>query len=411
MLQSYLTVAAIIVGIGIVQFANGIIQNVLPLHMTVAGFPPTAVGLMVTAHPLGFLAGCVLVPRMVRSVGHIRAFTVFAAATAITTLAFAIATNTALWASLRLSTGFCSAGLFTVAESWLNDQAPGAMRGRVIGAYMLTQKLAFAGGALLLGLGDVRAPMFLMAGSAAYSLSLIPVALTRAPSPPVPKLVTLGMRRLYRIAPAAALGCAASGMVNTAVLNLTPVYGARLGLPVPAITVLMAALQVGSLVLQWPLGWLSDRMDRRYVIVGCSAAVALLSAVLALAGGASAGLLYGLFAIWGGFGLSIYGLCIGHANDGAEPEIRVALSSSLLFAWAAGGVAGPTVAAGAIDLLGPAGLFVFAATASTGFTLFVAWRMVRRPAVRPPPRPAGEASPVGLAGAASPLPPRSGSAD
>ena len=374
----YLAVAAIIVGVAILQGANGVTGMFLPLRMTAEHFPATAFGFVVTAHSLGFAVGCLLAVRIIQRVGHIRAFSAFAAAMSAVSLAFAIDTNPAWWTCLRILTGFCSAGLMTIAESWLNERTPNYARGRVIGVYMICNKLSFALGQLSLATGSVMGYGFLMISAAGYSLSLIPLAMSTSTSPPIPKVQRLGVRELYRFAPAAAVGCFATGLINTPVISIGPVYAAQLGWSNTTISVLMAGMQIGSLMLQWPLGWMSDKFDRRYVIVGSSAAVALISLALGLATDAPFALLLLLFAFWGGFALTIYAICIAHANDFAEPEQRVALSSTLLLAWASGSTVGPTLASLVMDQVGPGGLFLYCAVIAAVVTLFVLWRMTRR---------------------------------
>jgi len=315
MTNPYLAVIAIVLGVAVLQVGNGLFGAFLPIRMSQDGAQATLVGLVVTGHAAGFLVGCLTVPLLIAAFGHIRAFAVFAAATAAATLAFAIDPNARLWIALRIVTGFCSAGLFTVAESWLNDMTPSSARGRVVSFYMLFNKMAFAGGQLLLLSGDVAGFAFFMIASACYSLSLVPVALNTAASPKAPRVAAFSAAELVRIAPAGTVGCFVAGLVNTAVLNIAPVYLGGIGESTDNIAWLLASMQIGSLLLQWPLGWLSDRIDRRIVIAIASGAVTLASLAIAVLGDVGPGLLVALFALWGGFGLSIYAICIAHAND------------------------------------------------------------------------------------------------
>jgi MFS family permease len=376
-----LAVAAIVLGVAVLQVANGVIGTFLPIRLKVEGFSTAAIGLVATAQALGFLVGCLAVPGVIRSLGHIRAFAVFAAATSAAALALAIAIEPGYWIGLRLATGFCSAGLFTVAESWLNDRTPSSARGSVISIYMIVNKMAFVAGQLLLTVGDIGGTMFFMVASAFYSLSLIPVATTRSTSPALPPVARLPLARLYRIAPAAAVGCFATGLSNPAVIAITPVYGTSLGYSAATIAGLLAALQVGSLLMQWPLGWVSDRVDRRAVILVCAGVVAAVSWLIAAMADAPVGVVYLLYAVWGAFGLSVYSVCIAHANDFAPPGMTVPLSSTLLLAWASGSVIGPTAATLVMEVVGPRGLFDYSAAVFVATGLFVAWRMTRRRAV------------------------------
>ena len=291
-------------------------------------------------------------------------------------MVFAVSQFVALWFFLRVAMGFCQAGLFTVVEGWLSAAAPAQARGGVLSFYLVATKVAIVGGQLLLGQVDTTSPIWFEVAGAVFTLSLIPVALTRTQQPPPARLEVLGPRELYRVAPAAVAGCVASGLLNSALLGLTPIYGTRVGLEPRMVVWLLTAFQLGSFVCQWPLGRLSDRLDRRLVIAGCVLAVAALSVATALAG-AGAWLLP-LYFLLGGSTLTFYAVAVAHAADFAEPDQMVGVSSSLLLAWAAGAAIGPSLAAPFIDLIGPGGLFIYSLLIATALFAFVLWRMTRR---------------------------------
>ncbi|WP_342236061.1 MFS transporter [Inquilinus sp. OTU3971] len=378
----YLPVAAIILGISVLQIANGILVTILPISLTQAGYSIQAFSAVATAHSLSFLLGCVLSTRIIGAVGHIRAFAAYAAATSVTALSFTLAPDPAWWMALRLVTGFCSAGLFTVAESWLNEMTPNAHRGRVFSVYTIVQKVALVGGQFVLLVigGPVVLGLFMIA-SAFYSMSLIPVAMTQAPTPSIAEIRTLPLRQLYRIAPAAVIGCVSSGLINSAVASIGPIWGLQVGLGVGLAGAIPAMSQVGNLLAQWPLGRLSDRVDRRMVMLGASVVTILVSLALALARPDSDWLLAALFGLWGAASISTYGICVAHANDLAPRGTAVALSSSLLLCWGVGACAGPLVASTVMGWVGPQGLFLHGAAIATVTAIFTAWRMTRRQAL------------------------------
>lgn len=377
MIQHYGAAVAVIGGVTLLQLANTIFAVVLPLQLALGGFSGTTAGIVTTAYGAGFLVGCFAAPVLIRDVGHIRAFAVLAAVCAVVSLIFGATRLVPLWFVLRLLMGFCQAGLFTVVEGWLAAATPAPARGRVLAFYMVTTKVAIVGGQLALSRLDAAALLWFEVASAVFSLSLIPVALTRTPAPPPPHLELLRPHDLYRIAPAAIVGCMGSGLLNSAALGLTPIYGTRLGLPVELIVLLLSLAQLGSLVLQWPLGWLSDRIDRRLVIVGCALGVAALSLLIMQAEAARPWLVL-LFFLWGGCSLSFYAVAVAHAGDFARADQMVGVSSGTLLAWAVGAAIGPTLAAPFIDLLGPGGLFVYTGLVAAALALFVLWRMTRR---------------------------------
>ena len=376
MLKHYGAVAGIVGGVTLLQLANTLLSVVLPLTLALNGYSGTTAGLVVSGYGLGFLAGCIVTPRLIRDVGHIRAFAVLAAICSVTSMVFAVSQFVALWFFLRVAMGFCQAGLFTVVEGWLSAAAPAQARGGVLSFYLVATKVAIVGGQLLLGQVDTTSPIWFEVAGAVFTLSLIPVALTRTQQPPPARLEVLGPRELYRVAPAAVAGCVASGLLNSALLGLTPIYGTRVGLEPQMVVWLLTAFQLGSFVCQWPLGRLSDRLDRRLVIAGCVLAVAALSVATALAG-AGAWLLP-LYFLLGGSTLTFYAVAVAHAADFAEPDQMVGVSSSLLLAWAAGAAVGPSLAAPFIDLIGPGGLFIYSLLIATALFAFVLWRMTRR---------------------------------
>ncbi|MFL5334499.1 MAG: MFS transporter [Geminicoccaceae bacterium] len=379
MLKHYGAVVGVVGGVTLLQFANTLLSVVLPLQLALAGYSGTTAGLVISGYGAGFLIGCLVTPRLIRDVGHIRAFAVLAALCSVTSMVFAASQLVLLWFVLRLLMGFCQAGLFTVVEGWLSAAAPAKARGGVLSFYLVSTKVAIVGGQLFIGqLGAMSSNWFLVAG-AVFTLSLIPIALTHTPQPPSPRLQLLGPRDLYRVAPAAVVGCLASGLLNSALLGLTPIYGTRLGLAPAFVVWLLTAFQLGSFVCQWPLGRLSDRVDRRMVIAGCVLAVAALSVVAALAGGRQDWLV-SVYFLLGASTLTFYAVAVAHAADFAEPDQMVGVSSSLLLAWAAGAAAGPTLAAPFIDLLGPPGLFLYSLLIAVGLAAFVLWRMTRRAA-------------------------------
>ncbi len=385
--RSFPSVLSVLFGAGILNVAHGLLGIYLPLRLASAGFAASDVGLMAAGFSLGFILGCLTVSRMIARVGHIRVFAAAAALAAAATLAFPIALDPVLWIGLRAVHGLATAALFTVLESWLNDRAPSAHRGTIMAVYMIVGRLAVVAGQFALLAGDIESLVFIMLGSAAYSLCLIPMAVTRAPTPKVPRVATMRLTDFYRLAPAAAIGVFCVGALNAAVINLGPVYGVRIGLTAGEAAAAMAALQFGSLVLQWPMGWLSDRLDRRLVIALTGVAVAAVSLLIAVVGPNDHRLVVGLFAAWGALSLSIFAVIVAHANDRVRSEDRVALASTLLLTWAVGSVIGPPVASAFMDWLGPDALFFYAATVALAMGGFVAWRMTRRAPQPPPERP------------------------
>jgi len=306
---------------------------------------------------------------------------VLAALLSVTAVLFTVSEAPLAWGALRFVTGICFAGIYSVIESWVSGVAGSAHRGRLLAAYMICNKTALMFGQGLLALGDAKSAAFFLVVCVCFSLSLVPVALTRTGDPFESGQETLGIRTLYRIAPIGIVGCVGAGLNNSAVLGLTPVYGLHVGFAPNVVPMLIVAAQVGSLAAQWPLGWLSDRIDRRRVIIAITMIGAAASLGAGLVGGASLPVVLALFAIWGACSLSVYPICVAHASDFAEPAQLVPLIGSLLFGWAIGSVVGPPIATFAMTRFGPAGLPFYAAAIAVLVGLFAAWRMSRRPPV------------------------------
>jgi MFS family permease len=399
MLKSQLVpLAAVIAASAIFQLSNSALGTLLPVRLGLAEAGELATGLIATAYALGFVVGCMIGARVIRTVGHIRAFATFAATAAVTSLLFQVAVDPGLWFALRVVHGICIAGLSTVVDSWINDRTPNALRGQVIAIYTITITLAMTGSQFLIGIFDVSSAQLIMVVSGLFSLALIPVSLTRAETPAQPKVIAVSVRRLYRVAPVAAVGCFAVGFMNTAVMNITPYFLSSAAVSAATIGLLMAMIQTGRLVLQWPVGLLSDRVDRRLVILGASIAIVVIMLALALVGPAKGAALRGesgdlvrlgiiaLFCLWGGFALTLYAICVAHAQDRGGPGEAVALTSSLLFAWAIGATIGPLVAGLLMEWLGERMLFYFAAGIAAFLASFTGWRLVLREPAPPDER-------------------------
>ncbi len=381
MYSPYFTVAAVIAGVTILQAASGLLLVLLPLRMTAEGFSVQSMGWVAAAHGAGFLAGCLITNRLVSAIGHVRAFAALAAALSAIALSFATFDSPAAWVALRFTGGVSFAGLYAVAESWIAERTPRALRGRVLGFYTVCTKVALVTAPLSLTALALEGPWAFMLVSALCSLALLPVTTTRSANPAPPTQNALGIGELYRLAPVGVLGCFSIGLINAPLLSLIPVYGGATGLDLARVVVLFPVLQLGSLVLQWPLGRWSDRGDRRRIICGLHIAVAILSLPIAFLDAPPQWLLLPLLFLLGGAALSIYAICVAHAGDHASPDQMVSLLSGLLLSWGIGAAIGPAVAAAVMDTVGPRGLFMYLAVVALAFALYVVHRMsVRSPA-------------------------------
>jgi MFS family permease len=365
-----------------VQLAQALLAVRIPLAMEADDLSRTSLGLVAAAYAAGFMGGAWLGPRLLARVGHIRVFSACAAIMAVSALALHAAELAASWMAVRVIAGASMALMFAAAESWMNSSIASRERGSVIGLYMVATKAAMAFGAFL-GTGFASdAPEPFMIAAALVALAIAPVCFTTRAPPEPPKAEPLAIGALFRTAPAAVISSIGAGVVNAGVLALAPVYAAEL-FGEGSATLFYAAAWLGSLVLQWPAGRLSDRVDRRLVIAALSGLAAVSALALAALGPIlpfwAAAL---IFASWGAGALSFYGIGVAHMADRSEPGQMARATAGLLFVWAAGSIAGPMLQGPIMDLTGVGGIFWFAGTALVVLTGAMVWRRQTR---EPPP--------------------------
>lgn len=267
-------------GAFLLVLASGLVSTLLGVRLVQEGYPAYVPGIVGAAYFVGLVTGSLTIHRAVAGVGHIRVFAACASVCSAAMLAHGFALDPYLWSGLRLIEGFCIAGLYICIESWLHDRAGNETRGRLLAIYMTVVYFGLGASQLLLKLWEPSSFALFGVCSLLMSLSLVPVALTRTPAPPLPSPQFFGIRRLYEISPLGVAGSVASCVVLGAFYGLGPVFAAGAGLDVAGTARFMTATILGGLVLQWPLGWLSDRFDRRTVISGVCAAIALFGAAM-----------------------------------------------------------------------------------------------------------------------------------
>ncbi len=370
-------IAPVLLGVICAQAALGVSTPLIPLLLLRASASTTAIGIVASCYFLGFLAGAMTAQRIVMRVGHIRAFAVFAATAADAALLMVFSDRAWEVAILRLAVGYACSGLFLVAESWLNDRADGATRGRVFGAYLVASWGASAAGPLALNVVDASPLLFVLVGLA-FATAVLPMALTVQPNPEMRSRARLSLRALFRVSPVGA-GCAlASGLLNSAYYSLTPVYLRSLGYGAGQVAAFISAAMVAGLLVQVPVGVLSDHFGRRPVTLatlGLSLAAAIamvLSGRLPFIWLASLGFLYA------GASAPLYGLAAGQTNDRMQRGDYVAASGALLFTWSLGSSVGPLLAGVAMSRLGAPGLFAYLIAVLAAVGLFTIVRMVQR---------------------------------
>jgi MFS family permease len=376
-------VFSLLFGCGLLVLGNGLIGILLPVRLGIEQVSADVSGLVMSAYYLGFMMGSVSGQGIIRRVGHIRAFAAFAALATATSLVHALVFNVALWAILRILTGFCIAALYATIESWLNVKASNEGRGQILSIYLVTTYLASLIGQLLINAIEIEGLGLFCLGALLMALSLVPVVLTRVAGPELGGVKRLGLRVLYRASPLGVVATWGAGMLSGAFYALGAIYAGSLHLSVLQISLFMGVPIFGGLVLQWPIGRLSDRYDRRTVLLGVLVMCVLSSVVLSIFsfGGASLTTLLVAVVFLGGALATIYPIAVAQAYDYVDRSDMVGASGGLLLVWAIGGTVGPLVASFFMGQFGPSALFVYLAVVGSAIAAFTAYRMLRRQAL------------------------------
>ena len=380
MTRTALSVGTLLLAIFMIMAGSGFLATLISLRLEAAGLPAVLIGLVATAYFAGLTIGSVFAFKVVAQVGHIRAFAAFVSLYSATSLSYAIQLDPVFWSLLRLTDGFCMAGVFVCLESWLNERAESETRGSILAFYMIALYSGQAVGQFLLNLGHTWPSMPFIAASILLSLAVLPIALTRlvAPAPPEGRLMPL--KQLFGTSPLGAVGVATTGLMLGAFYGLGAVFARGMGLSDSDTALFMSATILGGVALQWPLGRLSDIIDRRTVIVAgfvVTAGISLLTALtvthwytMMLAG-----------AWFGGVSFALYPLCVAHTNDHLRSGQRVGATGALVLLYSLGAAAGPLPAAALMDACGPQGLFLFICLCAVIMLVFALIRVWLSPPV------------------------------
>jgi len=376
-------VKALLGGTAAFMIGNSLLGVLLPLRMEAAGYPVALTGAIMAAYYLGLALGGLRGKHVILRIGHIRAFAVFAAVTAATTLAYAAFLNPTAWLILRIINGFCIAGLTATIESWLNTRSSNETRGRVLGFYMLTSYIAIASGQTLINVADVATSDLFMLAASLIGLSLIPVAMTRLGEPNLSESRVLKVRDLYAASKVGVVGAGVAGLMVGSFYALGVVFALKIGLTASQAALFMSAVVLGGLIFQLPIGILADRYDRRVVMSGALIAVSVAWTVLAtfVASGLSFATLLILAVVFGGAMSSLYPLCVAQTFDRLERKYYIAASGRLLMVYSIGATIGPLIAATLMSLYGPSSFFLFESAVAILYATFVLVQVAKRPYV------------------------------
>ncbi len=338
----------------------GLLNTFLGFRLSLEGVSTQVTGLVLSAYFVGLVAGTSYCRKMIQSVGHIRAFAAFTAITTAVVMVHGFYTSPLLWAGLRFVAGISNMGLFMVIESWLNECAEPKFRGRIFSIYMIVTYMGSTVGQQLLNVGDVRSQTLFLVAGVFVVLSTVPVAMTRSIHPKLPKVQQKALKTILRKAPISMLGCFGSGLLHSAFYTMGPVFAHQIQLSVGQISWFMTLTVFGGLMLQWPVGLISDRLDRSLVLPFLGIILAMISLVILVSTQHSLGLLLGTTTLFGGIFFSIYPVAVARAHDIFDAQDVVKVSSVLLLFYSIGAVFGPILSAAVMTLSGtPYGLYFY----------------------------------------------------
>jgi MFS family permease len=373
----------LLLGMGVLMLGAGLQSTLLGLRATLEGFPTLVTGVIMSCYYVGYVLGTLVAPPLLREVGHIRVFAALAAIASVAILVQGCFVNPVAWGAMRLISGLCFAGIYVVAESWLNDRASRANRGRLFAMYMLILYVGLGAAQFLLVASNPLTPTPFMLVSMLISLALVPIVVSaqQLPERAVPRTVSLP--DLYHNSPLGVVGVIVSGLISAIIFSMGPVYARLSGLDTTRVAAFMAVSILAAVVTQYPVGRLSDRMDRRTVIAGvCGLATLVAGSIVAFREMPLAVFLT-LTALFSGLVLTLYSLSVSHVNDKLEPAQMVAASSTLLLLNGAAAAVGPMLAGSLIAVFGPPAYFAVLATLTGALAVFDLWRKSRRRPVPP----------------------------
>lgn len=379
-------VAALLLSVALLLMGNGLQGTLIPVRANLENFRAYELGLLGTAYFFGFTAGCLHGPTLVRRAGHIRAYLAMTSVASGIALLHPMFVEPVLWFALRIATGYCFAVLYIIIESWINERADNRVRGTVFSVYTIINLTVITLGQLMIGFADPNTFILFAIASILVSFAALPVAFTAAAHPQMVHQVHPRLKDLTRISPVGTAGCFAVGLANGAFWTLGPVFASDAGLDTTGIGLFMSAVVMGGAIAQWPLGRVSDRMDRRFVML-IATAIALGAAIALMMlpdTGPDTMILAGFVFGMGAFPL--YPLAVAHANDNARPDQFVEVSSGLLLIFGIGAAVGPLIASLVRQVAGMPMLFVFTACVHLVLIVFILGRMNLRAAPKPEDR-------------------------
>ena len=375
-----LSLWVLLLSVAMLCLGHGLSGSLVSLAANEAEFRTDVTGLVMAGYSVGLLLSAFLTPRLVRNVGHVRTFAGLASTVSTAVLLFPLWVDPVFWFVLRVIAGLCVSGMFIVCESWLNATSSNANRGKMLSLYMIVTYGALGAGQLLLNVTDASGFVRFIIVSCLLSMALVPLILLPSEAPSVEGARSITVGEIWRASPLAVVGVLACGLGQSAFFALGVVFGLAKGLPLVSVSIMMALPPMGVILSQYPIGWISDRIDRRTIILLLSLLAGIVCAVT-LAGGnyISRFLLISLVTAFGVLSLPIYSLVVAHANDHLQKDQVLGASAKLVLMYGVGSIIGPILAGALMRNIGGDGFLIYMIVVHVGLAVFALWRRQRHP--------------------------------
>ncbi|WP_417827977.1 MFS transporter [Thalassospira sp.] len=377
MIQVLTSVWALLIGVVLIMLGNGMHSTLIGLRGGFEGFSSAELAIVTSGYFVGFLSGARLTPRLIKRVGHVRVFAALGSFVSAALIAFPLIAEPWAWTILRVLIGFCMSGIYVTAESWLNDSSTNENRGKVLSAYMIAQTLGIIGAQGILTLGDVATSALFIVASILVSVSFAPILLSVSSPPMTEAARPMGLRELFTGSPLSTVGMFLLGGVYAAQGGMSAVYGTQINMTTAEIATFVAMLFAGALVFQYPIGWLSDRMDRRNLIFS-TAMVAMGASFIGWMSGGQLWLMMIAAFVGGGMTTPLYALFLAYTNDFLPLEDMPAASGGLVLTFGVGAISGPLVIGWSMEHLGPQSFWLVLAATFAVIAVYALYRMTRR---------------------------------
>ncbi|WP_127109755.1 MFS transporter [Pararhodobacter zhoushanensis] len=377
MIKVFSSTWALLLGLMLLMLGNGMQGTLLGIRGAIEHFTTTQMSIVMSAYFLGFLFGSRLAPEMIRRVGHVRVFAALGSMISAVLILYAAVPDWMAWTLMRVLIGFSFSGVYITAESWLNNASTNETRGQALSLYLIVQMIGIIAAQVLLNFADPSGYILFVIPSVLVSLAFTPILLAISPAPAFESTKPLNFKQLYSASPLGCVGMFLLGGVFSAQFGMAAVWGTQAELNIRDLSVFVASIYVGGLVLQFPIGWLSDRMDRRKLILGLSAAGAVVLTVPVVIDVPYLFLLV-VGVLMGGISNPLYSLLLAYVNDYLDKSDMASASAGLMFINGLGAISGPIITGWMMGAIGPSGFFLFMAIIFAVLASYAAWRMTQR---------------------------------